>query len=112
MKQRLKEALDDKRDFEIEYLQLQKNYLRLKNAQPANPAAPAEKSKEDQAKMNKLIAAQQKADEEMRVLREDNDMYKRQNRDLADQYREQAKKYDHDGQIDNISDQYTDSFRK
>ena len=32
MKARLKEALDDKRDFEIEYLQLQKNYLRTKNA--------------------------------------------------------------------------------
>ena len=34
MKDRLKEALDDKRDFEIEFLQLQKNYLRVKNSKP------------------------------------------------------------------------------
>ena len=32
MKSRLKEALDEKRDFEVEYLQLQKNYLKVKNA--------------------------------------------------------------------------------
>ena len=31
MRQRLKDALDEKRDFEIEYLQLQKNYVRMKN---------------------------------------------------------------------------------
>ena len=31
MKSRLKETLDEKRDFEIEYLQLQKNYIKLKN---------------------------------------------------------------------------------
>ena len=31
MKIRLKETLDDKRDIEIELLQLQKNYVRTKN---------------------------------------------------------------------------------
>ena len=64
MKARLKEALDDKRDFEIEYLQLQKNFLRTKNLlaeaqkqQPAQPAG-AEPSREDKDKLNKMIAAQ------------------------------------------------------
>ena len=67
MKVRLKEALDEKRDFEIEYLQLQKNYIRTKNqlaeAQKQNAggqaAAPGEPpSKEDKDKLNKMIAAQ------------------------------------------------------
>ena len=31
MKSRLKEALDDKKEFEIEFLQLQKNYLKVRN---------------------------------------------------------------------------------
>ena len=31
LKDRLKQALDEKRDFEIEFLQLQKNYLKTKN---------------------------------------------------------------------------------
>ncbi len=31
MKGRLKEALEEKKDFEIEFLQLQKNYLKTKN---------------------------------------------------------------------------------
>ena len=31
MKSKLKEALEDKKDFEIEFLQLQKNYLKAKN---------------------------------------------------------------------------------
>ena len=52
MKTRLKDALDEKRDFEIEYLQLQKNYIKLKNAPP--PAQ--ERSKEDSDKLNRLIA--------------------------------------------------------
>ena len=118
MRSRLKEALEDKRDFEIEYLQLQKNFMRLKNAKPPalpspkQSAAPTQPSKEEQAKLNKLIAAQQKSDEETKVLREDNEMLKRQNRDLADQYRDQAKKFDQDGQLDGISDQYTNSFKK
>lgn len=81
MKSRLKEALEDKNEFEIEYLQLQKNYMRLKNAKPPAPPSPAnDKNKgslEDQAKLNKLIAAQLKSDEETKVLREDNVMLKR-----------------------------------
>ena len=31
MSERLKEALDDKRDIEVEMLQIQKNYVRTKN---------------------------------------------------------------------------------
>ena len=31
MKNRLKEALDEKKEFEIEFLQLQKNYLKVRN---------------------------------------------------------------------------------
>jgi len=31
MKSKLREALEDKKDFEIEFLQLQKNYLKAKN---------------------------------------------------------------------------------
>ena len=31
MKTRLKETLDEKKEFEMEYLQLQKNYLKTKN---------------------------------------------------------------------------------
>ena len=31
MKSRLKEALDDKKEFEIEFPQLQKNYLKVRN---------------------------------------------------------------------------------
>ena len=33
-------------------------------------------------------------------------MHKRQNKDLSEQYREQARRYDQDGAIDNISDQF------
>lgn len=39
-------------------------------------------------------------------------MLKRQNKDLADQYREQAKKMDQDGSLDNVSDRYVNSFKK
>lgn len=95
MKNRLKEALDEKRDFEIEFLSLQKNYLKLKNAPKPEPPAQVEgPSREDKDKMNKMIAANQKAEDELKVLKEDNDMMKRQNKDLSDQYREQAKRYD------------------
>ena len=41
-----------------------------------------------------MIAAQQKSDEENKVLRDDNNMHKRQNKDLSEQYREQARRYD------------------
>ncbi len=76
MKGRLKEALDEKRDFEIEFLQLQKNYLRLKNA--PKPAQQSEgPSQEDKAKMNKLQSVNEQAEDELKVLKEDNDMMKR-----------------------------------
>ena len=75
MKGRLKEALDEKRDFEIEFLQLQKNFLRLKNApKPAQSEGP---SQEDKAKMNKLQSVNEQAEDELKVLKEDNDMMKR-----------------------------------
>ena len=61
MKNRLKEALDEKRDFEIEFLSLQKNYLKMKNAlKPEQPIAaqqPEGPSREDKDKMNRMIAA-------------------------------------------------------
>jgi len=60
MKNRLKEALDEKRDFEIEFLSLQKNYLKLKNApkpEPLPAAEPEGPSREDKDKMNRMIAA-------------------------------------------------------
>lgn len=59
MKNRLKEALDEKRDFEIEFLSLQKNYLKMKNAPKPEPIAaqPDGPSREDKDKMNRMIAA-------------------------------------------------------
>ena len=99
MKGKLKEALDDKKDFEMEYLQLQKNFLRVKNAAPAKVSdEQADQQKpataEDRKKLNQLIATQHKHDEEVNVLREDNSMLKRQNADLSEQYRELARSFD------------------
>lgn len=74
MKGRLKEALDEKRDFEIEFLSLQKNFLKAKNEAKAQAGS---SSPEDKDKIHKLIAAQSKAEEELKVLREDNAMLKR-----------------------------------
>ena len=71
--------------------QLQKNYLKLKNApKPQSEGA----SREDRDRLNKLMAANEKAEEELKVLRDDKEMMQRQNKDLSDQYREQAKRYD------------------
>ena len=74
MKSRLKETLDEKRDFEIEFLSLQKNYLKAKNESKANASSAA-----DQEKIHKLVAAQRKAEEELKVLRDDKALLKRQN---------------------------------
>ena len=94
MKTRLKTALDEKRDFEIEFLQLQKNYLKLKNTEKELRAQERQSSKADTDKIAQLEAAQVKSDQELKVLKEDNDVLKRQNGDLSEQYREQAKRYD------------------
>ena len=94
MKTRLKTALDEKRDFEIEFLQLQKNYLKLKNTEKELRAQERQSSKADTDKIAQLEAAQVKSDQELKVLKEDNDVLKRQNGGLSEQYREQAKRYD------------------
>ena len=39
-------------------------------------------------------------------------MMKRQNADLSQQYREQAKRYDQENNIDRLTDDYVDSFKK
>ena len=76
MKDRLKEALDDKRDFEIEFLQLQKNYLRVKNSKP-NDEKPSQQNKgSDRERLNRLIAQDHKQQEELKALKEDNDLLK------------------------------------
>ena len=46
------------------------------------------------------------------MLRQDKDMMKRQNADLSQQYREQAKRYDQENNIDRLTDDYVDSFKK
>ena len=57
MKLRLKETLDDKRDLEIEMLQVQKNYVRTKNEAKglreklANSGAPTGMSIEDKKRL-------------------------------------------------------------
>ena len=100
MKTRLKTALDEKRDFEIEFLQLQKNYLKLKNTEKQLRAQERQSSKADTDKIAQLEAAQVKSDQELKVLKEDNDVLKRQNGDLSEQYREQAKRYDQEEGLD------------
>ena len=77
MKTRLKTALDEKRDFEIEFLQLQKNYLKLKNTEKELRAQERQSSKADTDKIAQLEAAQVKSDQELKVLKEDNDVLKR-----------------------------------
>jgi tryptophan synthase beta subunit len=49
MKKRLKEALDDKRDFEMEFLQLQKNFVGTRNKLKA-----AQESSTDPAELERL----------------------------------------------------------
>ena len=108
MKGRLKETLDEKRDFEIEYLSLQKNFVKARNAgQNAQASNPADKDK-----LHKLNAAQKKAEDEMQVLREDNALLKRQNDSLSNQFREQAKKFDQEDGLGNLSDDYIDSYKR
>ena len=93
MKNRLKEALDEKKEFEIEFLQLQKNYLKVRNQ--AKDISEARKNQSaDSEKMYQLIAAQAKAEEELKVLQEDNQLLKKQNADLSEQYRDQARRMD------------------
>ena len=80
--------------------------MKLKNAPPAP------KNNVDKDAMNRLLAAQNKAEEELKVLKEDNAMLKRQNDSLSEQYREQARRFDQDEGIDHLSDDYVDSFKK
>ena len=109
MKSRLKEALDDKKEFEIEFLQLQKNYLKVRNQ--AKDISESKKTQSaDSDRMYQLIAAQAKAEEELKVLREDNDVLKRQNADLSEQYREQAERMDQNKDIDKVTDDFIDSY--
>lgn len=61
MKTRLKTALDEKRDFEIEYLQLQKNYLKAKNAAKLGKDGELIQSQLNAAKSD-VAAMQQKVD--------------------------------------------------
>ena len=61
MKGRLKETLDEKRDFEIEFLQLQKNYLKTKNSEKELQSNKREASRSDTDKIGKLEAAMAKA---------------------------------------------------
>ena len=77
MKGRLKAALDEKRDFEIEFLQLQKNFLKAKNTEKELRAQDRESSKADTDKIAKLEAAQAKSVEEAKVLKDDNEVLKR-----------------------------------
>ena len=73
MKVRLKEALDEKRDTEIELLQAQKNYVRAKNEtkklreQAVNSEAPSGISKADQQK----LANANQFEEHIKQLNED-----------------------------------------
>ena len=69
MKGRLKEALDEKRDFEIEYLQLQKNYVKMKQQAQQAASGAGKASEADKERMHKLIAENSKAQDEMQVLR-------------------------------------------
>ena len=79
MKSRLKETLEEKREFEIEYFSLQKNFLKVKNDSKVKPTSDVDKEQ-----MNKLVAAQKKAEEELKVLRDDNALLKQQNDSLSD----------------------------
>jgi len=107
MKSRLKETLEEKRDFEIEYFSLQKNFIKAKNDSKEKPTSGVDKEQ-----MSKLVAAQKKAEEELQVLRDDNAMLKRQNDSLSDQYRDQARVYDKDQGLDTLTDDYIDSFKR
>lgn len=109
MKTRLKEALDEKTEFEIEFLQLQKNFLRVKNQAP-RPQSTSEITS-DRVKLNKLIAAEHKSQEELKVMKEDNEVLKRQNADLSDQYREVSKQAEKGDTIENFTDDYINSFK-
>lgn len=62
MKGRLKEALDEKRDFEIEFLQLQKNYLKIKGTEKELREKDRQESKADTDKIAKLEAEKLKSD--------------------------------------------------
>lgn len=48
----------------------------------------------------------------MQVLREDNALLKRQNDSLSNQFREQAKKFDQEDGLGNLSDDYIDSYKR
>ena len=111
MKGRLKEALDDKKEFEIEFLQLQKNYLKTRN-QAKEISQSSKLANADSDKMYQLIAAQSKAEEELKVLREDGTILKRQNKDLSEQYKDQAKRMDANEGIDKVTDDFIDSYQR
>lgn len=66
---------------------MQKNYLRSRN-QAKEISQASKLHNADSEKLYKLIAAQAKAEEELKVLRDENEMLKKQNTDLAGQYRD------------------------
>ena len=116
MKGRLKDTLEEKKEFEIEFLQLQKNFLKLKAENKAfkeNAPSPDELERL-RAEVNRLKQNQgsSKDDEEAKMLKQDKQLLQRQNNQLSDAYRDQAQRYDRDDGLNKLTDDYIDSYKK